>query len=103
MQLIHTLAVTHTHREQRILAKVLTLLCMDFKNPRCEVMFSLVAMAMLERREKNGYNNKTGLGDEERPWYHTHGGQVKCSNLHHNGFCVCVCVWQVGWLVGWWT
>lgn len=38
----------------RILARVLTLLCIDFNIPRCEVMFSLVAMAMLWTKKQKG-------------------------------------------------
>ena len=40
---------TITFTALRILASVLTLLCMDFSTPLWEVMFSLVAMAMLHR------------------------------------------------------
>lgn len=37
---------------KRILARVLTLLCIDFNMPRWEVMFSLVAMAILKKKEE---------------------------------------------------
>lgn len=45
---------THTSAAGRILASVLTLLWMDFSMPLWEVMFSLVAMAILNKqREKS--------------------------------------------------
>lgn len=43
----------HSFFKGRILAKVFILLCIDFNIPLCEVIFSFVAMAMLEK-EKSG-------------------------------------------------
>lgn len=43
------------NRNERILARVLTLLWIDFNMPRWEVMFSLVAMAILEKNKKNTF------------------------------------------------
>lgn len=54
---------THTYSHTnlvRILASVLTLLCMDFSMPLWKVMFSFVAMAILERERQTGrdeFNN----------------------------------------------
>lgn len=45
-----------TALSERILAKVFILLCIDFNIPLCEVIFSFVAMAMLEEEKKNGSN-----------------------------------------------
>lgn len=46
------------------------MLCIDFNIPLCEVIFSLVAMAMLEKRKKRvdqvvGAKNNLQLGDKE--------------------------------------
>ena len=57
----HTVSFSHTW-EQRILARVLTFPCMDFRKPLWDVMFSLVAMAILEKDgETCSYNFPTGI------------------------------------------
>lgn len=47
-------ALAERGASERILAKVFILLCMDFSIPRCEVMFSFVAMAMLGSKQDRG-------------------------------------------------